>query len=158
MRSNAEPAPTLILGLGNPLRRDDGVGAVVAAGLTHCTGLRAEALFQLTPEWAEPISMAGRVYFIDARVCDPAAEVPGAVAFSAIEPMEANPRPALTHHCTPSALLLAARTWYGRMPHGFLITVAAADFAHGEGLSAPVRQAADRLITFFRHKYADKCL
>src|SRR5262245_29107852 len=59
----------LIIGYGNPLRADDGVGWQAARHLAEL--LRDEpieilALHQLTPELAEPISRADLIIFIDA--------------------------------------------------------------------------------------------
>ena len=64
------PASLLVIGYGNTLRRDDGVGpkladAVAALGLT---GVRTLACALLTPELAEAVSQAQRVIFVDAAV------------------------------------------------------------------------------------------
>ena len=59
----------LIIGYGNPLRTDDGLGwqAVqrLAASLKHAP-VEALAVHQLTPELGESIRSAGLVIFIDA--------------------------------------------------------------------------------------------
>ena len=59
----------LIIGYGNPLRGDDGVGWRVAeaAGTALPEGAATVlAVHQLTPELSAPISRAGRVVFVDA--------------------------------------------------------------------------------------------
>lgn len=61
----------LIVGYGNPLRRDDGVGWYAAQRLSHeLSGEQAEviACHQLMPELAERISQTDLVIFIDAAV------------------------------------------------------------------------------------------
>ena len=64
----------LVIGYGNELRRDDGLGPRVAASLAG-PGVRALAVRQLTPELAEEVATARLVVFVDARVNPPAATV-----------------------------------------------------------------------------------
>ena len=52
---------TLIIGYGNPLRTDDGIGIVIAEAIGGI------GLQQLKPELAEPISRAKHLVLIDAR-------------------------------------------------------------------------------------------
>nr|MDQ2730551.1 hydrogenase maturation protease [Armatimonadota bacterium] len=59
----------LVIGYGNPLRRDDGLGPMAAQRLAALADpLRVQVLtpYQLSPELAEPISQARFVLFIDA--------------------------------------------------------------------------------------------
>ena len=61
----------LVIGYGNPLRGDDGIGRVIAEHIAET--LRPEAIdvvvaHQLTPELTEPISRSGLVIFVDAAV------------------------------------------------------------------------------------------
>lgn len=68
-------AHTLIIGYGNPLRGDDGLGWHVAQRLAAVLPqhrARIEVCHQLTPELAEPISRADLVIFIDAEDLAPA--------------------------------------------------------------------------------------
>ena len=64
-------AGVLVIGVGNPLRGDDGLGWHAAEHLRerlvelHAT---VTSCHQLIPELAEPVSRAERVIFIDARV------------------------------------------------------------------------------------------
>src|SRR5271166_6728975 len=62
---------TLIIGYGNPLRGDDGLGWQVASELAKCVDalISVLAVQQLTPELAEPVSDADLVIFVDA-CCD----------------------------------------------------------------------------------------
>ena len=58
----------LIVGYGNPLRGDDGVGQAVAQAFTGegaIDGVDALACHQLTPESAERFAAAARVVLID---------------------------------------------------------------------------------------------
>src|SRR2546421_12899232 len=60
----------LVIGYGNPLRTDDGVGWQVAQQLATDLADDVDVIgtHQLTPELAEPISRAGLVVFVDAGV------------------------------------------------------------------------------------------
>ena len=80
----------LIVGYGNPLRGDDGVGQAVARAFANeaaIDGVEALACHQLTPELAERFAAAARVVLIDAvagrrsgrRLRRPAATRAGAV-------------------------------------------------------------------------------
>jgi hydrogenase maturation protease len=65
--------PLLIIGYGNPLRGDDGLGVEVACCLKEI--IRDESVevlsqHQLMPELADPVSRASLVVFVDARVGD----------------------------------------------------------------------------------------
>src|SRR5689334_3921419 len=96
---------TLVVGIGNPLRQDDGVGRRIAEALA---GLSSH---QLTVELAEPLSRVDRAVFIDAAdTGDP----PGTVSCRVLYPAEA--ALTLSHHLTPSVLLALARHLYGRCP------------------------------------------
>jgi hydrogenase maturation protease len=73
------PQDVLIIGYGNPLRSDDGVGWQAAELLTDDPRLadaQILACHQLTPELAEDVSRAGFVVLIDAST-EPG--VPGSV-------------------------------------------------------------------------------
>ena len=59
----------LVIGYGNLLRGDDGIGQILANGLEERIqhpSVKFLACHQLTPELAEPISRADTVIFIDA--------------------------------------------------------------------------------------------
>jgi hydrogenase maturation protease len=70
---NRTPSPcatTLVIGFGNTLRSDDGVGPRVASVVAGwgLPGVVAIAVHQLGPELAEPLAEAGRAFFVDARL------------------------------------------------------------------------------------------
>ncbi len=136
-------APLLIIGYGNPLRRDDGFGWHAARRIRESMAERdVEVLTvqQLTPELMEPISRAARVVFIDAG----AQGEPGTLLTRPVEPDKFSGT-AFTHFATPAALLGGAAALYGAHPEAVLITCAGGDFGFGEELSAPVRAALDRV-------------
>lgn len=94
-------ARVLIVGYGNPLRSDDGLGWRAAEELSRCLSLpEVEVLMrqQLTPELADNLTRADVVFFIDAARggqpgelrCDPVTPQPGTTD---------------THHSSPAGIL-----------------------------------------------------
>jgi len=135
---------TLVIGYGNPLRGDDGVGGCAAERLRVMVSdpaVEILSLHQLTPELMEPISRAGRVIFIDA--C--AGPNPGEIRERRVEPKELQ-RAAFTHHPSPESLVAGARTLYGRAGEATLVTVVGADFSLSSDLSPVVRQRMDDVL------------
>ena len=121
----------LVIGYGNPLRADDGVGQRVALAVAGWgrPGVSSLAVHQLTPELADPLAAARLALFVDARLA-----VEGESA--RVRPLEpASPRATLGHASDPRSLLALARAVYGRCPRAWLITVPATDLSLGECLS-----------------------
>lgn len=141
-----ERLAALIIGYGNPLRRDDGIGLAAAQQLTNdldIPDVQVVACHQLTPELAEPISRTTRVIFIDARDDDPAGQV-------ICQPLLRAPEsaPAFAHHLTPAALLACAYALYHANPSEALVmTVNGACFEYGEGLTPQVAAALPVVTT-----------
>lgn len=150
----------LILAYGNPLRRDDGVGWVIGerlAALLPEDAADVRVLHQLTPEWAEPISRAGAVLFIDAaeKTCQESENLagmtpsfgatPGGIHWTEIQPSDFSAQP-FTHQVDPASLLAAAQELYGHAPPTHLLTVTGADFGFGEGLSPQVAGVVEEAI------------
>jgi hydrogenase maturation protease len=134
----------LILGYGNPLRGDDGVGWHAAELLLErSVELDAEvtSCHQLMPELAEPVSRAERVIFIDARIGQP----PGRVEVSEVA-VRASEYPTFSHHLDPATLVALAQGLFGRAPQAWILTVTGESFAHTDRLSASVRSSLPELI------------
>jgi hydrogenase maturation protease len=123
----------LVIGYGNPLRSDDGIGQRIATlmeqRLKH-ESLRVLTAYQLTPELVAPIREAQLVIFIDARVGSQA----GIVLSEVVEP-QTTVNGAFTHNVSPGILLGAAFELYGVKPSGVLISIVGADFDYGSELS-----------------------
>ena len=142
------PARTLIVGYGNPLRSDDGVGQAVArafVGDGAIDGIEAIACHQLTPEFAELFAAAERVVLVDATACGEA----GGVSVMALQAGPGRPS-RLGHHVEPSELLAMAQALYGRAPEAYLVTVGAGSLELGEFLSQPVAAALPDVIATVR--------
>lgn len=128
----------LVIGYGNPLRGDDGLGWLVARRLAEEVAggdVVVLALHQLTPELAEEISISELVIFIDAD-CE---QEPGRLSCKVIKPRSSIPG-ATTHHLDPPNLLALTQALYGALPKtAILITVSGESFGYKEGLSPIVK-------------------
>jgi hydrogenase maturation protease len=137
-------ARVLVIGVGNPLRGDDGLGGEVIQRLAPTLpgeAVQWVACHQLAPELAEAVSQAERVAFIDVRRGSP----PGELACQPLEP-RSGPLAAFSHHLDPPALLAWARALFGTCPPAVLFSVVGDSFGYGEGLSAPVRNTLPELL------------
>ena len=131
----------LVIGFGNTLRCDDGVGPRVAEAveLMGLPGVLTLSCHQLTPELAHPVSMAGSVVFIDAAVDDP-----GHMALKKIEPMRSSL--VLEHAPNPRTLLALARDDFGRAPQAWMLTVPAEVLGFGEELSPVAKRGVKSAV------------
>ena len=144
----------LVIGYGNPLCGDDGIGPCAVERLADEES-PAEAeyltLRQLTPELAEPISRADTVIFVDAA--DGGA--PGNITCHKLtlpaEPSQTAPG-AFTHHVDAAALLESARLLYGKYPVAYLFTVAGENFELGDSFSSGVESALPLLLDQLKAK------
>ena len=141
----------IIIGYGNHLRGDDGLGPYAAECLEE-SGLNDNveiyAPHQLAPELAQPISEADFVIFIDACW----GEESGKVSCLEIAPDSSPPRAAtsspgsFSHHLTPAVLMAMAARLYGSRPRALVVSVCSRSFAFGEGLSLPVKKVLPELL------------
>jgi len=120
----------LVIGYGNTLRRDDGVGPKVAEAVAEMDlpGVRVITRHQLVPELAEPISRARAAVFVDAD-----AKAKGEVELREIEPGDAGQ--ILAHATNPSSLLALAKQIFGRSPKAWSLAIPVEDLGFGDGLS-----------------------
>jgi len=140
----------LIIGIGNPLRRDDGFGPAVvdaleAAGLPGSVKLMA--VHQLAPEIVEDLIGVERVVFVDARVPESASH--SDILFEPIEALDPT-RDTLTHDFPPNAILHLAAAIGQTQPEAWTLSAPAADLSHGEGLSPPCQVHAERAVSLLR--------
>jgi hydrogenase maturation protease len=135
----------LIIGWGNPLRGDDGVGWRAAERLAELLAGRDAAVrvsHQLLPEYAEEISRSQIVIFIDAACGNIST---GEVRIERVEPRR-SPNAAFSHQMDPPALLGMSEALYGRCPEAIFFTVAGRSFGYGEKLSAEVESQLPALL------------
>lgn len=147
-RAAADPTDgLLVIGYGNPLREDDGVGWRFARWLQERRpDMRVIAVAQLGPELAETVSRASAVVFVDARRDGS----PGAVRCDELVP--AANSSGFTHSFDPATLILFAERLYARAPRAALLTVGGLRFGFGEELSAPVRRALPELLLILERR------
>ncbi len=134
----------LVIGYGNTLRTDDGVGRLAAERLAddpRLDGVRVISRHQLTPELALDVSGAALVVFVDAG------NRPAAGIFT-VEPIERTGRHAApwSHHLDPSSLLDLTGELYGRVPDAFLISVGVESVLLGDRLSPKVEASLPGLV------------
>jgi hydrogenase maturation protease len=145
-QTKGEAGDFLVIGYGNTLRSDDGVGAKVAAAVAELDlpGVVALVLHQLTPELAETISEARAVVFVDAAV-DASTEV----QMRQLEPAEG--AQLMAHAADPRSLLAFAQQLFGRCPPAWWLTIPAENLEFGEELSPLARRgyktALDKIRT-----------
>lgn len=152
MSASAEPHP-LIIGIGNPLRSDDGFGWAVAEHLSRegSTGWDIYTVHQLTPELAQWMATANLVVMIDAH----REGEPGAIQTRSVSPSPtARPGPVGTHYTTPEELAALTAGLYGHCPPVVVITMTGADFSVGEQLSQTVAHGILRVCAAVRQACA----
>ncbi|MBI5817970.1 MAG: hydrogenase maturation protease [Verrucomicrobia bacterium] len=136
-------AKALIIGYGNPLRSDDGLGWHAARLLADTAAVHdAEVVtcHQLMPELAPQISHATLVIFVDAA----SEGVPGRLDWRRVEPKAGTS--SFAHHVSPELLLAMAKELYGCSPQAFIVSVVGGTFECGEELSPTVRAALPALV------------
>ncbi len=162
MNASAKRRP-LIIGIGNPLRSDDGLGWAVAEQLArdrhadpeHPARLRASGdgpldcdihkVHQLTPELAQWMAVADRVVMIDASY----EGEPGKLRVCPLS-LAAQPGAMGTHHTTPEELAALTVALYGHCPPVVVVTMTGADFGLGERLSPTIARRLPLVCTAVR--------
>ena len=124
-----------LVGWGNPMRRDDGVGHFLvrelAERLSGQPGLRVRTLAQLDPGRLEDLKDADLVIVADAGT----EELAEGWSCFAVTPRDAVP-PCLSHDFRLPFLLWVMEAAFQRCPPVWLLVVQGMDFRAGEGLSA----------------------
>jgi hydrogenase maturation protease len=144
--------PVIIIGYGNPLRGDDGLGWHAARQLSTqvaSSHIQVVACHQLTPELAEDISRCERVIFLDAARTLPAGEIRCNLLAStalgkAVRPVS------YSHSMSPVDLLDLCRELYGCSPRAFLISVGGEDFSQTGNISDRVADVLDALVVLVK--------
>ena len=132
-RSDAKRS-LLVIGYGNTLRSDDGVGPKVAEAIAtlNLPGVASLTCGLLTPELADPIAHAEQVVFVDAAL-----DSPGEVQLRKLAPAESSQ--IMAHAADPRTLLALARDVFGHAPEAWWLTIPVENIEIGEELSPSVR-------------------
>lgn len=127
----------LVVGIGNELRSDDGVGARVVLSLPDKAGLEKAVVHQLSLDLVDALARADRVLFVDAhaterrvRLCPLRRQMGGS---------------GVGHALAPESLIAWTEVAFGRAPEGWVLSVPARSFEIGEKLSPDVERALPRV-------------
>jgi hydrogenase maturation protease len=128
---------TILIAVGNTLRRDDGIAHRVLELLAPLpAGVTAKSVQQLAPELAEYIAGARRVLVLDADV-----EASG-FALARMAADDAPPRGALGHVVPAAEVISLARMLYGFTGEAWVGRLPVSDLSHGDVLSPEAHGAA----------------
>jgi hydrogenase maturation protease len=123
----------LVVGIGNELRSDDGVGARVVRALPERRGLETAVVHQLTPDLVEALARADRVLFVDAHASE--------TRLRLVRLPEREPASGIGHALGPEALIAWTSAACGRAPEAWVLGIPAISFEIGESLSPDVERA-----------------
>jgi hydrogenase maturation protease len=139
---------TLLFGIGNCGRADDGLGWAFLDRVQHESGFegRTEYRYQLQVEDAAVIARAGRVIFIDS--CP--GELTGGFRWAACD--ASGNFEFTTHVLPPRAVLYYCKTLYGRVPPAEILMIQGHDWGLRNGISTQALGNLDRALRFFRHE------
>ncbi len=135
----------LVLGYGNPGRRDDGLGPAIAEELARMgiPGVSAESDYQLSLEAAAGLAEAEKAVFVDAALEGP-------------EPFQVrclSPSVNIsfsTHAFGPESLLAVCEQAYQRAPEALLVGVRGYEFDIAEGLSLGAQANSRAALEFIK--------
>ncbi len=139
---------TLVIGYGNTLRRDDGVGYQVAATVASwdLPDVLAWPEHQLLPEMAATLAVVEQAIFVDAQ----ADQTVTCLELHRLQPQAPSRG---WHHLDPTALLALSQQLYGRCPPAYGLWLPVTSFEFGEQLSlrgqASVEQALVKIQELF---------
>ncbi|WP_066424625.1 hydrogenase maturation protease [Anabaena sp. 4-3] len=121
----------MVIGYGNDLRSDDGVGQSIANEIAswHLSSVQSLAVHQLTPDLAAALANTDLAIFVDAclpvdgydvqiQALLPDCDVDGSV-----------------HTSNPRSLLALTQALYGNCPTAWLVTIPGINFEVGDRLS-----------------------
>ncbi len=133
--------PTLVIGIGNTIRGDDGAGIRVVEQLAgRFPGVDVMCVHQLSPEHAEKVSQYERLVIVDASVTTDTLRV---------TPLRANgdvrlPR---THNVSPGGILALAETLYRKTPaDAILVEIPASSCDFTEELSSHTASVVEEAV------------
>lgn len=142
----------LVIGYGNSLRRDDGVGprVVEAVEALNLPGVHTLVSQQLSPEQAEPIARARRVIFVDAALDDLSG-----IRLRKLEPGQITQL--MAHAADPGTMLALARDVFGRAPEAWWLTIPAVYLGFGTDFSPEAEAGIHAAISVILYMAAGNC-
>lgn len=135
----------LVIGYGNTLRGDDGVGPRVAEAVDamKLPGVRTLICQQLSPEHAAPIALADTVVFVDAAV-----DAPHEVQLRRLEPNSTSQL--MAHAADPRTMLALSRDVFGHVPRAWWLTIPAERLDFNEELTPLAEQGCTEALVKIR--------
>lgn len=141
----------LVIGYGNSLRSDDGIGIRIAETVAdwQLPQVRSLAVAQLTPELAADLAIADLAIFVDAgRATERALEV------RALEPEVST---ISSHFSNPQALLSLTVAIYKTCPQAWWLIVPGLNFQLGDRLSSFAQEGVARSLIQIKKILEGKC-
>jgi hydrogenase maturation protease len=142
----------LLVGYGNTLRQDDGLGWLIADQLRSYYEDSLVSVIstpQLMPELALPVAECELVVFVDASVEGTA----GVVCTQQLQAATALREP---HTLQPADILGLADYLYGACPKAYLVTVTGESFGLGDTLSTAVQSAIPEVIVQIKELFSER--
>jgi hydrogenase maturation protease len=118
----------LVVGIGNRLRGDDGLGPRIAERLALQADVETISVLQITPDLASSLAEARRVLFVDADAAGDRLRMERLNVQSVR-------RGGLGHSMRPVEVLEWTQIAYGRRPEAWVLAVPGRQFALSEDLS-----------------------
>ena len=137
----------LVIGFGNPGRRDDGLGPALAARLEELAlpGVTVDSDYQLMIEHAAMVAEHDIVVFADAAA--DAGEEP-----FYFRPVDPAPGTGISSHSvSPAGVLHLAQSCFNKFPRGYLLGLRGADLSSfAEGLTPTAGASLAAALAFIR--------
>ena len=135
-------AKILVIGYGNDLRGDDGIGVRVAEIVAgwHLPEVRSRSLHQLTPELAADLTEVDLVIFVDA--C-PTLDADTVERYS-LKPLDSTEL--RSHFSDPRAILSLTQAIYGKCPQAWWVIVPGVNFQLGDRLSSIAERGVSQAL------------
>jgi hydrogenase maturation protease len=149
MTATSNPAPVVVIGIGNPSRGDDALGSLfvergeellreeVGAGLVEFL-----TDYQLQVEHSLDLVGRERVVFVDASV-----EASAPYEYTRVEPCR--DESFSTHSMSPAAVLDTHRSVVGEPPPAWVLAIRGTSFELGDELSPAAAANLDAALRFF---------
>ena len=137
----------LLIGYGNLLRSDDGIGQQIAQEITswQIPNVKTIAIHQLTPELAETLPEYDIAIFVDACSISDYQDI----QIEQIKSSQFNP--IVGHVSDPRSLLALAQALYARVPRAWWVMVPGVNFEVGDRLSSTAEQNIETALQQIDH-------
>ncbi|MGV2829936.1 hydrogenase maturation protease [Myxosarcina sp. GI1(2024)] len=138
---------SLVVGYGNDLRGDDGIGTQVAqiVATWHLPRVRSLPLHQLFPELAADLASVDLVIFVDA--CRAFGR--DSVELYSLKPVDATKLE--SHFSDPIAILSLTQSIYEKCPQAWWVVVPGVNFTLGDRLSVLARDGISQALIQIRN-------